>query len=730
MSGNRGRDGAPSSHGTILYQVLDGNTIREQSSTRYNIRTNTYTVVGAIDDNIFEPGEELVIDNMSISNDGGLILPEGCNLAVLPLDAGYLNNPMDVHTLPSMMPFSTANVQHAFRGHLVQDTRPDMDAVAMKRLDARTTLAPCATLLNRPFDASGLPTTLTVQYPIRVESMNYPAQMIRGETGTFGFTLSNISSVEYGPQQSFGTIRYRVFIDPHLLVFDENQKQVTMMEGIVPSILPGQTIPIYEFSATVSPNAKFFDRCKFRVELFLREKKIEIKESDVRITPNFVPMNDTNRHQFDALFVTDSHITRSEFLLYQKIFSGLGIVVNCWDCERFGGFSVESDVTWVDQFKGKLIVFPARTGDDLQRMLQAKHLVSHFVSEEVVVPTQPVLVQDVQPVEETITIEQAPVSPPPLTAQPQIKYQTLDSGFVMIGGKRDNDDVLDHLFSIAPQHPVPPQDMIGYHIPLRVPTDFNEFNKSVCTQLVYDRLEKTPSREFRIYGGGELEPINVVSTRAGKGVLQELQLSAHERFLTIHNEQPTYLSHDIADMLHTDRISVQSRFFAVLFAIVQGLPVERKLALVNSVTVSHGWIFCDDQRGEFTIVDVVKATLYIDLKEEFSFKDVSLHRVQAILSAVQQGKFKDEPTRDAIIETFLRLKSEMIFRSWSPLHELWAHKQELERLYAEIEKLLLEGCDKVAVIREARQEQSKVLKLFSVERPLQSSVDKAVKIYR
>jgi hypothetical protein len=720
--GHSGENGMSGSHGTVLFKVVDQNcNVIEQSSTRYNVRTMGYNVRGVVDDNVFEPGEELLIDNIQIANDGGLTLPHlTTQMRVVPLDNGFYSDPNDVYALPCMNSTSNALVQHTFHGHLVPDVRPVMDDIGMKRLDIRTTIAPRATLLGRPFDASMLATTLTVQYPVRVDTMVHPSQMIRGERGSFSFAVTNISNAVYGPQDSLGTLSYRIFIDPNLIVTD-NDKQITMIEGTIDSVLPQQTVVIREFCASVSPRAKFFERCKWRVELFLRGKKIEIKETDVRIVPNFVPLDDTNRDQFDVLFVTDSHITRREFLLYQRMFEGLGLVANCWDCERHGGFSVEgTGPTWVDQFKGKLIVMPARTGDDLQKIANPRHIISHFVAPTQMSVPQPLMLdeqpQQVQPVQ------------PPVQIIPE--FTSLDSGLVLIGGIHQPNDVLDHLFESIPAFPVKPHEMITYHTPLNVPTDSHSLNHQVCTQHVYDLLEKRPSREFRIFGSGELEKIDFISSRAGKAVVQELSLSSVERILTIPSAHPTPLSFDIMDMLITDRISIASKFFSVLYAIVQGLSVERKLSLINTPTVAHGWVFCDDTRGEFTIIDIVKATLYTDLKEEFSFKDLPLYRVQKIVGAVQSGKFRDESTRDALMEIFTRLSSEMMWRAWSPLHELFSHKQQLNKLRSELENMLLEGADAIVVRIQAKQEATKPLKIFSTPRPLQSSLDKTVKIYK
>jgi hypothetical protein len=55
----------------------------DKSATLFNIRVVSYTVRDgptAVDDGIFEPGQEIVLSNVKLTNTGGLNLPEGSYL--------------------------------------------------------------------------------------------------------------------------------------------------------------------------------------------------------------------------------------------------------------------------------------------------------------------------------------------------------------------------------------------------------------------------------------------------------------------------------------------------------------------------------------------------------------------------------------------------------------------------------------------------------------------------
>jgi hypothetical protein len=168
----------------------------------------------------------------------------------------------------------------------------------------------------------------------------------------------------------------------------------------------------------------------------------------------------------------------------------------------------------------------------------------------------------------------------------------------------------------------------------------------------------------------------------GKAIIRELPMSTVEKLLLIDNNQPSFLADDIDDTLTIKRISINTRFFAVLFAIVQGLSVRRKLKLLNSpgIALEEGWIFTDDTRGEFTLMDIIKTSLYMDLKQEFAFKNLSLTCTQEVLHFSQSTELNNN-ARIIIIEVMSRLKKEMRSRSWSPFHELYAHYQALNHIY-------------------------------------------------
>jgi hypothetical protein len=55
----------------------------KKTTERYNVRLVSYTVrdaSGAVPDEIFEPGQEIVVSNIKVTNTGGMDLPAGAKI--------------------------------------------------------------------------------------------------------------------------------------------------------------------------------------------------------------------------------------------------------------------------------------------------------------------------------------------------------------------------------------------------------------------------------------------------------------------------------------------------------------------------------------------------------------------------------------------------------------------------------------------------------------------------
>jgi len=709
-NGASGSDGYPANparsgrDGTVLFRIFDDsqpNLLIEQGPTRYNVRVSRYTVQGIIDDGIFEPGEEIAIRDIQILNDGSLTVPAFQVALTIPSNDGFISS-QTVYYLPEIKPGETFNVPQEFRGSIA----PDMRQTVVDRYISKSTILTSATLLKRPFDDSIVNTVLTVGYPIQISLMSNPQQMGRAELGRFRVELNNSSRLNYGCATNMGEIRYRIVLDQRLKC-----NQGNVIEGQIDILYANSAIIAHEFDILIDERSEFFERIPWSVELFFKGRKIEHATNGVRIAPNFVEYA-TNS---DVLFVTDQHITRKEFLLYQRIFEGLGLQCNFWDCERYGGFSnVQHPVTWVDKFKGKLIVIPSAQQDDLIRLMSARDLFAHFVSDHKPIPVQRSLLSSTLELDDPV-------------------IYSYDSGLVVVGGPTIL-DLLNHLFKFVTPIPINEKELQGVYL-INNPSQQDLITK--CTNFANKLQEKEPSRHFTVNSIFAPKKMSPMKYLLGTAEQRELPLACVERVVFVQKgpqEVSQFLSLDPFDACKSAIFPTDSRFFATLYSIVSASPIKTKIRLLRGGLLAReeNWRFRTREGIEFSLTEILKATLYIDLKEEFVFIDRPLYRVERLYDQLLHGPqelyaFKD--AIDILWHVLYRLDKATYWKGWSRLQGLFHKRKQLEKLMQDISKLLfsnnmkknVNGLDEIK--KQAEKDANKELRLFTVAvKPLQTKM--------
>jgi hypothetical protein len=712
-SGSRGRDGHSGNdgqsarsgrvarNGTILLRVFDTENpglLLEQGPTRYNVRVESYTVHGIIEDGIFEPGEEIVIRNVRVVNDGSLSVPAFRVALSMPPCLGFFATEAPYY-LPEIKPGQVFDVPQEFRGIIAPDPR----AVVNEKYVASAVIRSQAILAHRPFKDALKETVLPAAYPVQVALLSNPLQMGRGEYGRFRLEIHNHSTLDYGCTTGNGDLHYKIIMDKQLRC-DEGQ----VLEGKVDVIPARSSLIIREFGIGVDDQSEFFERLHWHVELYLRGKKIEHATSGVRIAPNFVEDNN-----FDALFVTDQHITRREFLLYQRIFEGLGLTCNYWDVERYAGFSnTQTPVTWVDKYRGKLIVLPAAQSHDLMRLMLPRDLFSHFSA-----GTKPVVVKR-SLLSSTVETDESTT-------------HSYDSGLVVIGGPPPL-DLMNFLFSAVQPQAVDPKELKDiYLINNPAPEDLT----TKCLNYAGKRRDAEPSRHFSISSKFAPQKLKTFSYQLGTAEIRELPVDCLERLVCTAKGQEVaqFLSLDPFDACKTTVFPTDSRFFATLYSIVSALPIKTKVKLLRGGLLAReeNWKFRTREGVEFPLIDIVKATLYMDLKEEFVFVDRPLYRLDILSDLILHGDPENYAFKDAIVvlwHVIHRLDKSTFWKGWSILQQLHQKRTQLTNTKKNLEKFLFSenmkrNVNKLDEIRiEAELDAKSELRTFTVlTRPLQSA---------
>lgn len=394
--GVRGYDGSLGSPGSIgcpgdvTYQVIDaaGNVI-ESGKQRFNAVVVSYHIRDHLADSIFEPGDRISIDRITVLNDGDMTLPAGCTIHVKQLSGGLTSYPVVLSkqnraiVLPSLSPGQSYTTCQPIDAHIASPTLSPHPS--SKPLLEESRIGVQVRLHERPFAFSQLNATLHIQYPICITQIEYPRQLGMSDTGDLTIHVKNISSVPYGTLIGNGSgaydVGYRFVLSGDLHFMDSEEKA---SPGGIPLINPGETVVVSRRIA-MGYDTNFFEPLKIHCELFLRDKLIQTNTGSIKCVPHF---NEKTVQESDILLITNTCFTNKEFNTYNSLFKLLGLRASYWDLDLYGGISVDSTTgqprlpTWKGgHFQDKPIVFPLyHHVNEIQTMqlLHAQDLVEHF----------------------------------------------------------------------------------------------------------------------------------------------------------------------------------------------------------------------------------------------------------------------------------------------------------------------------------------------------------------
>ena len=373
--GTRGRYGDPGNNGIrgvnggLLFVLLslDRQSVIEQSAYIFEVKVDPTSLVitSAVNDGIFEPNEPITVTGFTLVNIGKMTLPEGALVSMVPT-ATVKFQPTKFE-LPSLKEQQTLTITQEYHGRVYDVPPPNTQGPYLGEAYFETRVD----LLGRPFESSKTVHKLIVQYPVKINEIELPENLGRGEQGLINITLKNISTLPYGNcDGSGGKLALRIHFDKRLSPCANASSSTFYRIHYDPNILDSFYVDIdrvdsnmtllIEFNVAMSNKAELFDRCPIQIDLLLRDKLIEYQQESIRVIPFYIPSNPPA----DILFVTDRSITRKEFVLWQRLFELLGTRVDFWDKDRYEGFSYKGQtgerhqMTWIGRHSGSLILIP------------------------------------------------------------------------------------------------------------------------------------------------------------------------------------------------------------------------------------------------------------------------------------------------------------------------------------------------------------------------------------
>jgi len=553
-------------------------------------------------------------------------------------------------------------------------------------------------LLGKEFRDSTYGKNIDVTYPIQLGRATHPKAMAPGDVATFKIEVANISTVYYGTKSDGGQpIDYKVTFDERFQLLNHDQKN--SMEGSIEKLAPGSAKTI-EFSVKLLNSAAFYEQLTWKVELRFRDTLIEFSEIPLRVCPRF---NTQEASSSDLLLITHSMITQREYLLYNKIFEGLGLKASFFDSEMYNGISVNSITNkpneWVGKFVGKPILLPLKNLNDIS-LLHGGDIVSHF------------------------------------HGNTNDNEDRNESGFVIIGVSKNisqfRENMKQHLFdsmgSGAGVYEISEKKLSDYFI-MTAPTV--ETMNLCLNKTVEDYTKKQPSQVFKAYktefAPRKLNMFNLYTH--GKGVLKQLPLNKIHRFRLVTNgdetleHNPLFLSTSrtstdddstFRDSLNRSDFYTEERFFEVLLAIISSLSITKKMHMLmddhQQYMKCKDWNFIVDEtyagrrnsssrqmtssHKRITINDLLAVSLYNDLKTEYFYPDLGLRRAILFCQIAKANASKLRTMNEALYTIWLvmsRMVSHTFWRSLPYFSSLSDKRNSLIALRAELEKVLFDN---------------------------------------
>ena len=307
-----------------------------------------------------------MVSAVMLYNSGGLPLPSG-PIASFPSTRTVKFEPIH-YELPAVAPREVFTIPVTFCGWIFDQPSPNDPGPFISSAE----FDPRIELLGRPFEKTILHQKLVVQYPVKLAYLRCSEHLGRGEVSTLDIGIRNISSMLYGScEGSGGKVHLQIHLDarlipigainaglsavPYTVTHDPNIRDSLYVQMTI--IRPLETLDV-QINFQMESRAELFDRCFWQTDLFLRDKMIEYNFEKIRVSPFYSP------HNADVLMITDSSITRKEFVFWQRILETLNVTVDFWDTDRYNGFSVDQqtntrhEVSWCGRYAGKMILYP------------------------------------------------------------------------------------------------------------------------------------------------------------------------------------------------------------------------------------------------------------------------------------------------------------------------------------------------------------------------------------
>jgi hypothetical protein len=640
------------------------------------LKVLSFTIRPKNPDGVIEPGETLIIENIKMSNDGGLVVPSGTRLKVLNTPFIFCEEQIN---LPEIPPFKTytspKSIEVVIRPSIPNGWKKEQIVAIHLQAD----------ILGRVFKRSCVSANFIVQYPLRIESIVCPSQIGCGDHANMQIQISNIS------RNHLSNVSIRVTSNAPIQF--ENSRMHNEYSQTVRLLSSGNTEE-FSINFTMGYNVHFYEGYLYHVFLFYGQNLVEEYSATLQAVPHF---NMDHIEETDALMIVANNMTKYGYMTYNAIFQMLSLKVQWWDSRLYGGVSLDRktgqlhQASWVDKYRGKLIIIAVNTVDELIQKVNAEHITSHFDQS---------LYSTLSLKDETSNLEA--------------------SGFIVV---MDNQDCDQLQLSNNPEESQHYTDKIVRYIMQmeessayceKILDPVLEFSESYrfsnptaehaeikCREIEQRYEVMYPSFRYRVKVN-KLEVKEITDRKLaswykmnwkysfGEASLYRSPITILQHFLGVYVDQKLLNSKKngtptaIMDDNYHKFINIDSAYFKIIYSLVSGLSIRKRLEMIkeNSEKMSRyndseidsvlDEIHCSrDEMNEYKLLNyMIRDTIFQDVKRELKLQDQWFFRAEKLCTIIQtdtnHNLIYNRDVVHSVIFILCRLENMSYWRSWVP----------------------------------------------------------------
>ena len=362
IDGYKGVAGSDGTRGYFKIIVNFGNRL-EAFSNKYCLHVTNFDVLNS-DDMIFEPGEEVFITNISLSNIGGMPTPEQEMVGIIKENDGFTFNYEDRIQIPKgIMHGHTVSINCRTK-ILLEYKYPLYEGIPREIL----TISPLSLLtrVNKDFGIS-LSKNIEVRWPVEISVPIVTRSISIEEEAPFSIEIRNISTMSIGKDSNIPR-NMSLVLEPYLadmgFQFIEEDGTIKSVNEKVIKEFSLQPLESIKFSGTFrfeDPNTPNFTKKLIKASLYLgnrneiRTKIIQFRKFDIQLSERF-----SNDKEADCCLIVNSEVEKIDIEHFKEILNRFKLKLNIWNASLYKGFSynfkVLNSFDFANEMKNKVVI--------------------------------------------------------------------------------------------------------------------------------------------------------------------------------------------------------------------------------------------------------------------------------------------------------------------------------------------------------------------------------------